>query len=89
MIFLTSFLGLLLFRRCMNDVLLILLGMTSFASGIFFMTFVRTTTTYYLGRTHLDFYLRKFEIDFMLRESVCWGCWRDRVLPSSQTVRRT
>uniref|UniRef100_H3D6R2 Solute carrier family 46 member 2 n=1 Tax=Tetraodon nigroviridis TaxID=99883 RepID=H3D6R2_TETNG len=50
MIFLTSFLGLLLFRRCMNDVALILLGMISFATGIFFMTFVTTTTTFYLGR---------------------------------------
>lgn len=55
MIFFTSFLGLLLFRRCMNDVMLILIGMISFASGIFFMTFVRTTTTFYLGRTLLDF----------------------------------
>uniref|UniRef100_H3D6R0 Solute carrier family 46 member 2 n=1 Tax=Tetraodon nigroviridis TaxID=99883 RepID=H3D6R0_TETNG len=51
MIFLTSFLGLLLFRRCMNDVALILLGMISFATGIFFMTFVTTTTTFYLVRS--------------------------------------
>lgn len=81
MIFLTSFLGLLLFRRCVNDVMLILLGMISFASGIFFMTFVTTTTTFYLGRTDLDFYFRKFEMFcFMLRESVSWGCHRDRAL---------
>lgn len=53
MIFITSFLGLLLFRRCMTDVMLILLGMISFASGIFFMTFVRTTGTFYVGRTTL------------------------------------
>lgn len=64
-IFLTSFLGVLLFRRCMNDVLLILLGMISFASGIFFMAFVRTTTTFYLGRKRLDFHFRKFESDFV------------------------
>lgn len=65
MIFLTSFLGVLLFRRCMNDVLLILLGMISFATGIFFMAFVRTTTTFYLGRTSLGFHFRKFESDFV------------------------
>lgn len=51
MIFLTSFLGVLVFRRCITDVMLILIGMVSFATGIFFMTFVRTTTTFYLGRT--------------------------------------
>ncbi|TNM91860.1 hypothetical protein fugu_018872 [Takifugu bimaculatus] len=50
-IFITSFLGLLLFRRCMNDVTLVLIGMISFASGIFFMAFVRSTTTFYLGMT--------------------------------------
>lgn len=49
-IFITSFLGLLLFRRCMSDVTLVLIGMISFASGIFFMTFVKSTTTFYLGR---------------------------------------
>lgn len=58
-IFLTSFLGLLLFRRCMNDVMLILLGMISFASGIFFMTFVTTTPTFYIGRGDLDLDVRK------------------------------
>lgn len=71
MIFFTSFLGLLLFRRCMTEVMLILIGMISFALGIFFMAFVTTTTAFYLGRTDLDFYYRKFEIDFLL--SVCWG----------------
>eukprot|EP00066_Takifugu_rubripes_P010705 XP_003978737.2 PREDICTED: thymic stromal cotransporter homolog isoform X1 [Takifugu rubripes] len=50
-IFITSFLGLLLFRRCMNDVTLVLIGMISFASGIFFMAFVRSTTTFYLARS--------------------------------------
>lgn len=80
MIFFTSFLGLLLFRRCMNDVMLILLGMTSFALGIFFMGFVKTTTAFYLGRADLDFYFGNFGIDFSLRESV-WRCCRgDRAL---------
>lgn len=49
-IFISSFLGLLLFRRCLDDVTLVLLGMISFGSGMFFMTFVRSTTTFYLGR---------------------------------------
>lgn len=48
-IFLTSFLGVLLFRRCLNEVLLILLGMVSFASGIYLMSFITTTYMFYFG----------------------------------------
>ncbi|XP_034402822.1 thymic stromal cotransporter homolog [Cyclopterus lumpus] len=51
MIFLTSFLGVTVFRRCVSDVALILIGMLSFASGIYFMTFVRTTSMFYLARS--------------------------------------
>lgn len=49
-IFLTSFLGVILFRRCINDVGLILIGMVSFASGMYFMTFVTATYMFYLAR---------------------------------------
>ncbi|XP_041816004.1 thymic stromal cotransporter homolog [Chelmon rostratus] len=51
MIFLTSFLGVIVFRRCFSDVMLILIGMMSFASGIFFMSFVTTTYMFYLARS--------------------------------------
>lgn len=51
MIFLTSFIGLIVFRRCMNEVLLIMLGMVSFASGIYFMSFVTATYMFYLGKS--------------------------------------
>ncbi|XP_068430634.1 solute carrier family 46 member 2 [Clinocottus analis] len=50
-IFLTSFLGVAVFRRCVGDVALILIGMLSFASGIYFMAFVRTTPMFYLARS--------------------------------------
>ncbi|XP_073334046.1 solute carrier family 46 member 2 [Pagrus major] len=51
MIFLTSFLGVIVFRRCVSDVLLILIGMMSFASGIYFMSFVTATYQFYLARS--------------------------------------
>ncbi|KAG8010823.1 Thymic stromal cotransporter-like protein [Nibea albiflora] len=51
MIFLTSFLGVFVFRRCVSDVMLILIGMVSFASGIFFMSFVTETYMFYLARS--------------------------------------
>ncbi|KAM9426832.1 solute carrier family 46 member 2 [Pholidichthys leucotaenia] len=50
-IFLTSFLGVIVFRRCCSDVSLILIGMVSFATGIYFMSFVTTTLTFYLARS--------------------------------------
>ncbi|XP_023117836.1 thymic stromal cotransporter homolog [Amphiprion ocellaris] len=50
-IFLTSFLGVIVFRRCVSDVTLILIGMVSFASGIYFMSFVTTTVMFYLARS--------------------------------------
>ncbi|XP_019937628.1 solute carrier family 46 member 2 [Paralichthys olivaceus] len=50
-IFLTSFVGVILFRRCFSDVTLILIGMVSFASGIYFMSFVTTTYMFYLARS--------------------------------------
>lgn len=50
-IFITSFLGVKMFTRCsLSDTSMILIGMFSFLTGIYFMTFVTTTTTYYLGK---------------------------------------
>uniref|UniRef100_A0A8D0CQ24 Solute carrier family 46 member 2 n=1 Tax=Sander lucioperca TaxID=283035 RepID=A0A8D0CQ24_SANLU len=49
MIFLTSFVGVMVFRRCVSDVTLILIGMLSFASGIYFMSFVTATYMFYIG----------------------------------------
>lgn len=51
LIFITSFLGVMVFRRCVSDVTLILIGMLSFTSGIYFMSFVTTTLTFYLARS--------------------------------------
>ncbi|XP_029299894.1 thymic stromal cotransporter homolog [Cottoperca gobio] len=51
MIFLTSFLGVMVFRRCVGDMSLILIGMLSFASGIYFMSFVTSTYMFYLARS--------------------------------------
>ncbi|XP_061554468.1 solute carrier family 46 member 2 [Phycodurus eques] len=49
-VFLTSFLGAVAFRRCVSDVALILIGMLSFASGIYFMSFVTASYMFYLAR---------------------------------------
>ncbi|XP_014264637.3 solute carrier family 46 member 2 [Maylandia zebra] len=49
-IFLTSYIGVIGFRRCCSDTSLILIGMVSFAVGIYFMSFVTTTLTFYLAR---------------------------------------
>ncbi|KAF3848877.1 hypothetical protein F7725_015374 [Dissostichus mawsoni] len=50
-IFLTSFLGVMVFRRYVSDTSLILIGMLSFASGFFFMSFVTATYMFYLARS--------------------------------------
>ncbi|XP_032395550.1 thymic stromal cotransporter homolog [Etheostoma spectabile] len=51
MIFLTSFVGVIVFRRCVSDVALIMIGMLSFASGFYFMSFVTATYMFYLARS--------------------------------------
>lgn len=51
MIFFTSYIGVIVFRRCISDAALIMIGMVSFASGIYFMSFVTVTYMYYLGET--------------------------------------
>lgn len=67
-IFLTSFLGVMLFRRCVGDTSLILIGMVSFASGIYFMSFVTATYMFYLGETerHKDSFTESFLLTFEL-----------------------
>lgn len=50
LIFLTSYLGVAVFRRWVSDETLILIGMLSFASGIYFMTFATTTAIFYAGK---------------------------------------
>lgn len=53
LIFITSFLGVKLFTRCsLSDTSMIMIGMFSFLTGIYFMTFVTTATTFYLGKCH-------------------------------------
>ncbi|KAF7662931.1 hypothetical protein LDENG_00222620 [Lucifuga dentata] len=51
LIFVTSFLGVMLMSRFFSDVTLILIGMLSFASGIYFMSFVTATYMFYLARS--------------------------------------
>ncbi|XP_061589432.1 solute carrier family 46 member 2 [Cololabis saira] len=50
MIFLTSYIGVILFRRCISDEAMILIGMLSFASGIYLMAFATTTYIFYIAR---------------------------------------
>ncbi|KAF7216880.1 solute carrier family 46 member 2 [Nothobranchius furzeri] len=50
LIFLTSYVGVLVLRRCVSDETMILIGMLSFASGIYVMSFVTTTAMFYFAR---------------------------------------
>ncbi|MEQ2279085.1 hypothetical protein AMECASPLE_005868 [Ameca splendens] len=50
MIFLTSFIGVIVFRKCISDETMILIGMMSFASGIYLMSFVTQTYLFYIAR---------------------------------------
>ncbi|XP_054896190.1 thymic stromal cotransporter homolog [Poeciliopsis prolifica] len=49
-IFVTSFLGVMMFRKCVGDETMILIGMLSFAVGIYVMSFVTTTSLFYIAR---------------------------------------
>ncbi|XP_073730089.1 solute carrier family 46 member 2 isoform X1 [Misgurnus anguillicaudatus] len=52
LIFITSFVGVKLFTRCsVRDEGMIIIGMISFAVGIYFMAFVTTTPMYFLARS--------------------------------------
>lgn len=50
LVFLTSFLGVMVMSRWVSDVTLIIIGMVSFAAGIYFMAFVTATYMFYLGK---------------------------------------
>ncbi|KAM9329560.1 solute carrier family 46 member 2-like [Gastrophryne carolinensis] len=50
MIFITSFLGVFIFSRCLNDVTLIIIGIVSFCAGIMIMALVRWTFLYFIAR---------------------------------------
>lgn len=71
-IFLTSFLGVVAFRRCVSDVALILIGMLSFASGIYVMSFVTATYMFYLGEAE----------QLRLRHSVWWMVTHGHLSPT-------
>lgn len=51
LIFITSYFGVIGLRRYFSDITLILIGMLSFALGIYFMTFVTATYMFYLARS--------------------------------------
>ncbi|KAJ0015477.1 hypothetical protein NQD34_009097 [Periophthalmus magnuspinnatus] len=51
MIFITSYVGLLVLRRYFSETSIIMIGMLSFTSGIYFMSFVTATYMFYLARS--------------------------------------
>ncbi|XP_045070377.1 thymic stromal cotransporter homolog, partial [Coregonus clupeaformis] len=57
MVFLTSFLGVMVMSRWVSEVTLIIIGMVSFAGGIYFMAFVTTTYMFYMGITLISLQL--------------------------------
>ncbi|KAM4709067.1 solute carrier family 46 member 2-like [Discoglossus pictus] len=55
--YITSFLGVYVFSRCMGDLGMIMVGMFSFSAGILIMAFVRWTFLYYVARAVMMFSL--------------------------------
>lgn len=49
-IFITSFLGVYVFSKCLRDTTMIIVGMVSFGTGILVMAFVRKTYMFYIAR---------------------------------------
>ncbi|MBN3272742.1 TSCOT protein, partial [Polyodon spathula] len=49
-IFITSFLGVYVFSKCLRDTTMIIIGMVSFGTGILVMAFVRKTYMFYIAR---------------------------------------
>ncbi|NXY60039.1 TSCOT protein, partial [Callaeas wilsoni] len=56
-IFITSFLGVLVFSRCLRDVTMIMIGVASFSAGILIMAFVQWTFLFYIARAVMLFAL--------------------------------
>lgn len=55
MIFITSFLGVFIFSRCLRDTTMIMIGMVSFSAGVFIMAFVRWDFLYFVARAVMLF----------------------------------
>ncbi|CAD7687438.1 unnamed protein product [Nyctereutes procyonoides] len=56
-IFITSFLGVLVFSRCLQDTTMIMIGMVSFGSGALLLAFVKETYMFYIARAVMLFAL--------------------------------
>ncbi|NP_066395.3 solute carrier family 46 member 2 [Mus musculus] len=56
-IFITSFLGVLVFSRCFRDTTMIIIGMLSFGSGALLLAFVKETYMFYIARAIMLFAL--------------------------------
>ncbi|NWW38388.1 TSCOT protein, partial [Panurus biarmicus] len=56
-IFITSFLGVLVFSRCLRDITMIMIGVASFSAGILIMAFVQWTFLFYIARAVMLFAL--------------------------------
>ncbi|XP_021585086.2 solute carrier family 46 member 2 [Ictidomys tridecemlineatus] len=56
-IFITSFLGVLVFSRCFQDTTMIMIGMVSFGSGALLLAFVKETYMFYVARAVMLFAL--------------------------------
>ncbi|KAF5917689.1 thymic stromal cotransporter homolog [Diceros bicornis minor] len=56
-IFITSFLGVLVFSRCFRDTTMIMIGMVSFGSGALLLAFVKETYMFYIARAIMLFAL--------------------------------
>ncbi|MEE6458915.1 hypothetical protein FKM82_000463 [Ascaphus truei] len=57
MIYITSFLGVYVFSKCLGDITMIIIGMVSFCAGILIMAFVRWTFLYFIARAVMMFSL--------------------------------
>ncbi|XP_042685525.1 thymic stromal cotransporter homolog [Centrocercus urophasianus] len=57
MIFITSFLGVLVFSKYFKDITMIMIGVVSFSAGILIMAFVRWTFLFYIARAVMLFAL--------------------------------
>ncbi|KAG8454978.1 hypothetical protein GDO86_001266 [Hymenochirus boettgeri] len=55
--YITSFVGVYMFSKCLGDLGLIIIGIMSFSSGILIMAFVRWTYLYYVARAVMLFSL--------------------------------
>ncbi|NXM72163.1 TSCOT protein, partial [Serilophus lunatus] len=56
-IFITSFLGVLVFSRYLRDITMIMIGVVSFSTGILIMAFVQRTFLFYIARAVMLFAL--------------------------------